>query len=710
MIQQSPHGPSERSLVLKRDRYFALLTKNGEITPPGCSSLGIFCDDTRILSYYALRFAGGIPARLSSDVRRMFHAQIDLAVNDREFGGNAWDPRNCVHILREVVLDEGLRECVTLTNYLTVPIAFWMELDVEADFADIFEVRGWLRSGRGTLYEAAADDRTITFSYRGVDGLLQMSGVKFSKPPTEVGPRGAAWRFNLDASARIEFDWEIVSGDPRRSVANRRNIAQDGLRLDSEYLRWGHACSGWRTDVEAFNLMLERAVEDMHALSFRCDGYRVPAAGIPWYSTVFGRDSIITALQTLPLNPAIATETLRFLAARQGEKHDEFTEEAPGKIMHELRRGEMARSGEIPHIPYYGTVDATPLWLVLLHETWRWTGDSALVHELLPAAERALDWIDRFGDADADGLVEYGRHSPGGLANQGWKDSGDGVPYPDGSLPCPPIALVEVQGYVYDAKLRLGALYEAFGRADDAARLTREAERLRETIDDRFWMEEMGTYALALDGAKQRIPTVTTNAGHLLWSRVPSHGRAERMATRLFQPDMYSGWGLRTLSASHPAFNPMSYHNGSVWPHDNALIALGLGFYGRHSEASWILGALYDACSEMGSSRLPELYCGLQRGNGMRPVRYPVSCSPQAWASGAFFMVLQGTLGLFPAASEGVLHVRTPALPDFLRELTITRLRIGGSSISLQFRRHRDRTLVNLLEAEGDPLRVQINL
>ena len=586
-----------------------------------------------------------------------------------------------------------------------------MELDVEADFADIFEVRGWLRPGRGTLYEAAADDRTITFSYRGVDGLLQMSGVRFSAPPTEVGPRGAAWRFNLDASARVEFDWEIVSGDPRRRVANRRNIAQDGLRLDSEYLRWGHACSGWRTDVEAFNLMLERAVEDMHALSFRCDGYRVPAAGIPWALDGFRTRLDHHCLQTLPLNPAIATETLRFLAARQGEKHDEFTEEAPGKIMHELRRGEMARSGEIPHIPYYGTVDATPLWLVLLHETWRWTGDSAL---------GAMSCC-RPRSAPSTGSTASGMPTP----TVSWSTADtrpEGSPIRDGRIPATAFRILTAASRVRrsrSSKSRATSTTPSSGSArstrHSAGRTTPRGLPWRpnacaKTIDDRFWMEEMGTYALALDGAKQRIPTVTTNAGHLLWSRVPSNARAERMATRLFQPDMYSGWGLRTLSSSHPVFNPMSYHNGSVWPHDNALIALGLGFYGRHSEASWILGALYDACSEMGSSRLPELYCGMQRGNGMRPVRYPVSCSPQAWASGAFFMVLQGTLGLLPAASEGVLHVRTPALPDFLRELTITRLRVGGSSISLQFRRHRDRTLVNLLEAEGDPLRVQINL
>jgi glycogen debranching enzyme len=696
--------------VLKRDRYFALLTENGEITPPGCASLGVFRDDTRILSHYALRFAGGVPARLSTDVRRMFRAQIDLAVNDREFGGDAWDPRNCVHIRRELILDDSLRERVTLTNYLTRPIAFWMQLDVDADFADIFEVRGWERARRGESFPPNVSDRTIAFSYRGVDGMVQMAGIRFASPPNDIGPQGAVWRFTLDANARVAYEWEIVAGetwvDPRAGLS----IGRHAGRLDEEYAKWAEGCSSWRTDVEAFNAMLDRAVEDMHALSFRCEGHVVPAAGIPWYSTVFGRDSIITALQTLPLNPAIAAETLRFLAAKQGRLHTEYTEEEPGKIMHELRRGEMARSGEIPHVPYYGSVDATALWLVLFHETWRWTADEDLVRELLPNAERALQWIDRFGDLDADGLVEYSRRSSRGLANQGWKDSGDGVPYPDGSLPCPPIALVEVQGYVYDGKLRLGALYDALGRHDDGVRLTDEANRLRTRIEESFWLEDTGTYALALDGAKRPVPTVTTNAGHLLWSRVPAGERAERLASRLFRADMFSGWGLRTLSAAHPAFNPMSYHNGSVWPHDNALIALGLGFYGRHAEAGRILGALYDACSEMRSSRLPELYCGMERVPGMPPVRYPVSCSPQAWASGAFFMVLQGALGLFPAANESTLHVRTPVLPDFLRDLTVSRLRVGQSLASLQFRRHRDRTLVNLLEVEGPPLRVQIDL
>jgi glycogen debranching enzyme len=710
-IECSTESPGPRALVLKQNRFFLLTNEVGEIAPPGRCALGLFYDDTRLLSHYSLRFAGGAPSLLSAQVRRMFHAQIDLAINDQAFGGDSWDPKNCVHILRELLLDGGLRERVTLTNYLTRGIDYWMELSLASDFADIFEVRGWHRDSRGQYYSPEIDDLSITFAYRGRDGMLLRNRVRFLQPPTSIGPHGASWAFRLEAAAQLQFEWEIIP-DPvsDTQVTGARPIQDRVSRLESDGDNWNQGCSGWLSDVAAFNGMLNRAIEDLQALHIIADGAQVIAAGIPWYSTAFGRDSIIASLQTLPVNTAIAVDALRFLAARQGQRENPFTEEQPGKIMHELRRGEMARSGEIPHIPYYGTVDATALWLVLLHETWRWVGDVSLVQELLPNAERALEWIDRYGDVDGDGFVEYQPNTEKGLRNQGWKDSGDGVPNPDGTLPTPPIALVEVQGYVQDAKLRMAALYDAVGRSSEAERLRQEAERLRKAIVERFWLEDVGTFALALDGDKRAVPTVTSNAGHLLWSRVPTPEQVDRMVDRLLRRDMFSGWGIRTVSATQPVFNPMSYHNGSVWPHDNALIALGLGFYGRRAEAGWVLGGLYEACAQMEANRLPELFCGMQREFGMRPVLYPVSCIPQAWASGAFFMLLQGALGLFPQAQENVLHVRNPVLPAFLRDLTITGLSIGKSRISLQFRRHRDRTLVNLLEAEGPPLQVQIEL
>jgi glycogen debranching enzyme len=710
-VDCTAESAGQRTLVLKRNQLFLLANESGEIQPPGRCALGLFFDDTRMLSHYALRFAGGPPSLLSAQVQRMFQAQIDLAVSDQAFGGSSWDPRNCIHILRELLLDEGFHERVSLTNYLPRAVDYWLELGLGCDFADIFEVRGWRRESRGQYYAPEVDPRSLTFCYRGRDGGLLRSRVRFREAPSEVTSTGAFWRFRLEAGARLQFEWEITPDMPGVGrVPSPRPLEERAETLEREYDAWAARCSGWQCDVAAFNAMLTHAVEDLRALYIEADGGPVLAAGIPWYSTAFGRDSIITSLQTLPVGPSIAVDTLRFLARYQGSRLDPYTEEQPGKIMHELRRGEMARSGEIPHLPYYGTVDATPLWLVLLHETWRWTGDQNLVGEFLPHAERALEWIDRYGDLDGDGLVEYLRASEKGLANQGWKDSGDGVPFPDGTLPAGPIALAEVQGYVHDAKLRMATIFETVGARDRAVRLRREAEQLREAIVRRFWMEESGTFALALDGAKQQVPTIASNAGHLLWSRVPGPEQAARLAERLLQDDMFSGWGIRTLSASHPVFNPMSYHDGSVWPHDNALVALGLGLYGRRVEAGRVLGGLYEAAAQMDSRRLPELFCGMQRAPGMRPVLYPVSCSPQAWASGAFFMLLQAVLGLFPEAPAGVLHVRDPVLPAFLRDLTISGLPVGRSRVSLQFRRHRDRTLVNLLEVEGDPLQVRIEL
>ncbi|HKU62169.1 MAG TPA: glycogen debranching N-terminal domain-containing protein [Gemmatimonadales bacterium] len=703
--------PTEDALVLKHDRHFLLVNAHGDIVPAGACSLGLYRDDTRVLSHYALRLAGGPPALLSAQIPCAYTAQIDLAVNDRIFGGDPWDPRNVIHLRRELLLADRLRERLTLVSYLRAPIEYTIELAIGCDFADIFEVRGWKREQRGRYFAPRPEGDRVVFSYEGRDGLLLESAIRFATPPTELSGSVARWRVHLEGDRRVELEWEVVAGEADRpaTVASSTFDAQRST-LDVTYHDWRTRCTRWTTSLGAFDALLDRAVDDLRALHVEVDGDRVLSAGIPWYSTIFGRDAIIASLQTLPLRPSIARETLRYLARRQGEREDPYTEEQPGKILHELRRGEMARSGEIPHVPYYGSIDATPLWLVLLHETWRWTGDTALVRELLPAAERALAWIDRFGDLDGDGFVEYARTSAKGLVNQGWKDSGDGVPYPDGTLPAPPIALVEVQGYVHDAKVRSAELYQIAGRLDRAAALRREAAELRDRIRADFWDDDLGTFALALDGAKRPVRTATSNAGHLLWSRVPTVAQGERLRERFLQADFFSGWGVRTLSAAHPVFNPMSYHDGSVWPHDNALLVLGLSLYGHARAAVPVVRAVYEAGAGAAFQRLPELYCGLSRGTGARPVGYPVSCSPQAWASGALFMMLQALLGLYPDAPAGVLHVRDPVLPDFLDHLTLENLSVGGSRVALQFRRHGTRTLANLLGIDGTPLQVRIEL
>lgn len=709
-IECTHESSLEEVLTLKHDRYFLLVDRHGDIAPPGRCGLGLFHDDTRILSHYRLRFEGDEPVPLSAQVVAPFMALVDLAFTDHTLGGDPWDPKNVIHIRRELLLDDRLVERVTLTSYLNWPIDFTVALDVGGDFADIFEVRGWRRERRGQYFRPVATDRTLEFEYVGRDGSSIRTVVRFHGRPAELGPGGARWRLHLEPGVRKELLWEVVTGDAVATPPSRPSIPERRDTIMAAYRSWRRRCSYWHSDVAEFDAMLRQAVDDLRALYIHTDGEQIISAGIPWYTTAFGRDSIITSLQTLPLNPQIAADTLRYLARRQGRKEDPFTEEQPGRIMHELRRGEMARAGEIPHVPYYGTIDATPLWLILLHETWRWTADTDLVAELLPNAERALDWIDRYGDIDGDGFVEYASTSDKGLVNQGWKDSGDGVPFPDGTLPEPPIALVEVQGYVHDAKLRMAEIYEVFGDEARAEELRKAAAALRDRIQEAFWLEELDTFALALDGAKRPIPTVTSNAGHLLWSRVPDAEQARRLTATLMSPAMFSGWGLRTLSEEHVVYNPMSYHNGSVWPHDNALVVLGMSLYGHAHAALPILQGLYDAAAHMDMHRLPELFCGMRRAGGVRPVLYPVSCSPQAWASAAFFMMLQGVLGILPHAPQRILHIRSPRLPEFLRELTIENLRIGNSRISLQFRRHGDRVLANLLALEGDLLNVQIEL
>ena len=705
------------SLVLKHERLFLLLNSKGDITPAGHCGLGLFLDDTRMLSHYELAMAGGPPIMLSSQVVRMYSSQVDLAIDDTAFGGNSWNVTNAVHVRREILIDDRLTERVTFTSFLDRPIDFWAGLSVSNDFADIFEVRGWKRELRGIFYPPIVGRSSIIFSYRGRDGERINSEICFDSLPDEIGPHDAHWHFRLEPECPHRIEWHVLPGSPAhhsrpddRRANSHRDIEKRLPPIEAIYDEWRGSCTHFSTNVAEFNSALDHAVIDIRALYTEANGMRIISAGIPWYSAPFGRDAIITSLQTLLLNPEVAVDTLRYLASMQGERENPDTEEQPGKIMHELRRGELARAGEIPHAPYYGTIDATPLWLILLHETWRWTGNEALVRELLPNAERALLWMDRYGDMDGDGFLEYAQTSPNGLVNQGWKDSWDGVPFPNGELPTPPIALVEVQGYACDAKRRMAALYHAFGDSERATVLRRQAAQLREAIMERFWLEELGTFALALDGHKMPIPTVASNAGHLLWCRVPDAMRASRMAARLLAPDMFSGWGLRTLSANHQVYNPMSYHDGSVWPHDNGIVALGLSLSGQKPSMLPIFSALYDAATGLRYNRLPELYCGMVRAQGLRPVLYPVSCSPQAWASGAFFMLLQAATGILPDAPTHELHIREPLLPHFLNELVIHGMRVGGSRISLQFTRRGNRTLANLLDVDGDPIRVRLDL
>ena len=704
---------AEHSLVLKHDRLFMLVDPHGNIAPAGLCSLGLFQDDTRILSHYALSMHGGPPDLLSAQVPTAFGAQIDLAVSNLPFGGDRWDPRNVVHIRRELVLADRLVERVTLTGYLGTPEHYWIDLELGCDFADIFEVRGWRRHERGQYYAPEPMGDALVFAYRGRDGRLLRTVVRFRQPPDRLTERSARWNLRLECERQVELEWEVYAdeGGDRR-IFPTRGLDDCRSTLDHVYRGWHEGNSRWETDVDDFDALLHRAADDLRALYVEVDGEKVISAGIPWYSTVFGRDSMITSLQALPLQPQIAIDTLSYLARRQGRREDPYTEEQPGKILHELRRGEMARSGEIPHVPYYGSIDATPLWLILLHETWRWTGDTALVRELLPNAERALAWIDRFGDQDGDGLraSTRARHEQG-LVNQGWKDSRRRRVVPRRtaaasrrsrwsrcratctmpSCAWPSCTAAWADGAGREAPARGGRAQEPDPRRvlGGKARHLRARARRPEAPD-----------------ARPRPPTPGTCSGAGCRRRRSRAGSPAASSIR----DFFSGWGVRTLSAAQPVYNPMCYHNGSMWPHDNALLVLGMALHGHGRAALPIVRALYEAGVHSEFQRLPELYCGMARQTGSRPVNYPVSCSPQAWASGSLYMLLQALLGIYPEAQSRILHVRDPVLPDFLSELSVSGLAIGGSRVALQFRRHGTRTLANLLSVEGDPLQVRIEL
>jgi glycogen debranching enzyme len=519
----------------------------------------------------------------------------------------------------------------------------------------------------------------------------------------------AHWRIKLPPFKRYQLQINVVPQvEAKHCRAGRPDFAQH-VRLRREaYAAWESRSTHFNSSNGIFDQMIGTCKGDFHALQIPEGKEHVIAAGIPWFATMFGRDSIIAAYQSLLLSPQLASETLRVLARFQGAERDDWREEEPGKILHEFREGEMTRAGEMPFSPYYGSVDATPLWLILLSETFNWTADETLVREMLPHAYRALDWIERDGDLDGDGFVEYERRSPRGLANQGWKDSWDAILHRDGAVAKPPIALSEVQGYVYEAKYRMASLLRLFGDIKTADKLKKEAAELAKRFERAFWMPGRSFYALALDGAKRKVEVISSNPGHLLFTRMLAQERARAVCDHFMRSDMFSGWGWRTLSKDEGVFNPLSYHRGSVWPHDNSIVAHGMAMYEFREPANQIFDALFRAALHFRDYRLPELFCGIERREFDEPVQYPVSCSPQAWASGAFFLLLTSVLGIRPSAPRKELNIVGPTLPRFLDQLNIRNMHVGGSRVDLDFTRRGDRTFCNVVDIRGDKLLVNV--
>jgi glycogen debranching enzyme len=727
-----PEASGVEKLVLKRGNLFLVANRLGDVSPAGARDLGLFLTDTRHLSSWRLAVKGGPPLCLSSQVSTDYVAQIDFTITSMHEGDLLGrEPMNYVHLRREQLIDDVFVDRLVVTNYLDNPVDFWLEMSWSSDFADVFELRGARRTERGTYSLPQVEGDRAVLRYDGRDDRcyateVRVEGIRQGGPArlTRMGGRGARVDLHLAPARQAEVAFVVAAGIDRCPVGRRRGRDEDrdvprgpsasfearARATHEAYASFARDATRFRSSNELFDLALAQAVADLKALTVYHFGEPVISAGIPWYTCPFGRDALITGYEALVTQPEVARDALRFLARLQGEKEDPSRDEEPGKIPHEIRFGEMAAAGEVPHTPYYGSADATPLFLVLLDEYARWTDDTETVGALLPAAERALGWLDHHADRDGDGFVEYARRTPKGLRNQGWKDSHDGVPFASGRPAEPPIALVEVQGYAVDARRRMAALYRRLGRLGDAQRHLEAAEKGREAIEARFWMEDKGTYAIALDREKRQVDAVTSNAGHLLFSRAARPERARRVAASLLGESMWSGWGIRTLAAGQPAYNPLSYHNGTVWPHDNAMCAAGMSAYGMTAEAGQVLTGLWQAAQHFRLLRMPELFCGLSSDRGQFPVHYPVACSPQAWSSAAWFLLLRAVLGLEADAPERTLHIRSPSLPPWLDELTLEGIRVGPSRATLRFLRGPKAAYAEVVDVEGGPLRVRIEV
>lgn len=701
-------GEVER-LVRARGSMFLVTTRYGDIAPSGARELGLFHEDTRYLSHYQIEFPNAHAVHLSAETSHASYNQVDLMLGEEQRETLLDDPKNFLHIRRRQILDGGLIEEIVFTNFLMRAVDLVVVLRFAADFADIFEVRGAQRAKRGVLRAPRIEGHSVILAYDGTCGTRYETIVSFDTPPSELSDDRATFELSLSADRTTSIEVRAV---PVHSGVMRSRpglpFARRAETLSNEAQMFRAASTRFQCDDGLLQEVLDQSIADLYALRLNLEHHSVIGAGIPWFCAPFGRDALVTAYETLTLNPDFATETLRALAAFQGKKFDPITEEEPGKIFHELRFGEMARSGEIPHSPYYGSVDSTPLFVIVAEAAHRFANDGAFLQELRPAVEAALGWIDARSD-NGSKPVRYQRLSPRGLDNQGWKDSRAGVSFPDGRRAEPPIALVEVQGYCMDAYERGARILSALGEADAARTYVERAGHMREMINRTFWMQEANRYAYALDGHDRLLPTVVSNVGHLLWSRAPPPDRATATARTLLGSSSFSGFGVRTLAADQPVYNPLSYHNGTVWPHDNAIIARGFANYGLHYEAQKVFDGVYAALGYCRDKRLPELFCGIGKRSGPL-VRYPVACSPQAWASAAPFLLLQSILGIRADAPRGRLVIKNPSLPKNVRRMELHGLRIGGALVSMRFRRVGPRCHVDKLVVAGGVLKTEIEI
>ncbi|MGE0751937.1 MAG: glycogen debranching N-terminal domain-containing protein [Variibacter sp.] len=686
--------------TLKHGDCFAILDSHGDIGASSGAPDGIYFHDTRFLSRLELLLNGFHPLLLGSNLSDDNSVlTIDLTNPDVYFDKRLVLPKDTVHIVRTIFLWRGVAyQRLSLRNHGERAVSFNLTLAFGSDFADLFEVRGMRRERRGSMAEPAISGSDVRLSYEGLDKRERQMRLFFDPAPEQINASAASFRLQL-APHESRTMFLTVACDAPEFVPISFNRSLLGFNRDRRRVSLGVGTV--TTSNALFNEVLNRSMSDLYMLMTETPDGPYPYAGTPYYSTTFGRDGLITAMQMLWFDPKVAAGVLRRLARLQAKSDNAMSDAQPGKILHEMRGGEMAALGEVPFALYYGSVDSTPLFVMLAGLYARRTGDWELIETLWPHIEAALAWIDGPADPDGDSFVEYARATEQGLANQGWKDSFDAVFHADGTLAQGPVALSEVQGYVFAAKRLAAMCARRLGHEVRAAELETSAAQLAQKFEDAFWCPELDTYAIALDGKKAPCKVRTSNAGQVLFTGIAGSDHARKVGRGLLSPAFFSGWGIRTVAREAARYNPMSYHNGSIWPHDNALIAAGLARYGMKAEVEQVFQGLFDAATYMDLRRLPELFCGFKRRAGAGPTLYPVACAPQAWASGTPFMLLEAVLGLEFDPDAREIRLRNPRLPAFLPQVTLHNLRLGEAKITLALQRQGEGVSMQVLHVEG---------
>lgn len=693
----------DRVRVLNDADTFGVFDRWGDIQPFGEEIQGLYHEGTRFLSHFEMQINGERPLLLSSTIKEENEIlSVDLTNMDTHGDGEKIQ-KGSLFIGRKKFIKHGsYYETIQLTNYDTKEHTLDLTLSAYADFKDIFEVRGMARKRRGKVLEPdVAGESKLILKYVGLDEITRETQIHLLTKPDHIADNQIFYRITLLPQQPFEIDYAITMRVGNRvTQAITHKEAYEKITQTLEEAR--ENITTVFTSNEQFNHWINRSQADLISLLAITPHGKYPYAGVPWYNTAFGRDGILTAYETLWIGPTIAKGVLHYLAETQAKELNPQRDAEPGKIFHETRGGEMVELNEIPFKLYYGTIDATPLFIVLAGAYYQRTGDLKTIQDIWPNIKAALRWIDEYGDLDGDGFVEYQHKSENGLTNQGWKDSFDSVSHQNGALADPPIALCEVQGYVYDAKIKAAYLAQILGEISFSQQLEQQAQSLKQKFNEAFWDEELQTYALALDGHKTPCRVKSSNAGHCLFSRIADEDKAPKLVETLLSDEMYSGWGTRTLGTKEARYNPMSYHNGSIWPHDVALIAYGMARYGFQEEANKLMTSLFDASLFIDLQRLPELFCGFERRKGEGPTAYPVACSPQAWSVASVFLFLKSCLQIDINAVEKRITLNKPILPSYLKTVHIEKLRLDDKTCTLEFNRYRQDVSISVIDKPSD--------